>query len=186
MGIEERLEERRTILSIGVGLLLGIAVLELLPEAWEAGWGALLGAAFVFVFFLWMRWTSQRHELAGVVLLGFFVHAAMEGGFTATTFAAGTTTGIAAVVGLVLHELPEFAAVAAVFTGFGRSLRRIGLYQVTAIGIVIVSFVLVFFLLGRIPPRSSPSAWERPVGRSPCSEHGTSTRSRPNERGFAG
>lgn len=85
MGIEERLEERRTIFSIGVGLLFGIAVLELLPETWEAGWEALLGAVLIFLFFLWMRRTSEHHELAGVVLLGFFVHAAMEGGFTATT-----------------------------------------------------------------------------------------------------
>lgn len=151
MDVEERLEEHRSMFSFGVGLLFGIALLELFPEAWEAGWGALLGAVLIFLFFLWYRLTTGRHGLEGIVLLGFFVHAAMEGGSTAMSFAAGTTTGIAAVVGLALHELPEFAAVAAVFTGFGRSLREVGVYQVTAIAIVTVSFALVFFLLGRIP-----------------------------------
>jgi ZIP family zinc transporter/zinc and cadmium transporter len=150
--VEARLEEHGTVFSVGVGLLFGIALLELLPDAWAAGWGALVGAAAVFLFFLWLRWTSGRHELEGVLLLGFLVHAAMEGGFTATAFAAGRTTGVAAVVGLVLHELPEFAAVLAVFAGFGRSIREVGFYQVTAIGLVVVSFVVVYGSLGRIPP----------------------------------
>lgn len=138
------------IVSLGVGVLFGIAVFELLPGAWEAGWVGLLGVVLLFLVFIGIRWSASRDDLVGLVLVGFFIHAAMDGGFAATTFAAGTTTGLATVAGLILHELPEFAAVAAVFTGFGRSLRRVGVYQVIAVVIVAVSFGLVYFVLGQL------------------------------------
>lgn len=70
--------------------------------------------------------------------------------------AVSLATGIATVVGRVLHELPEFVVVAAVSTGFGPSRREVGPYEAAAIWIVIDSVAVVYLLLGHIP--SAPIA----------------------------
>ncbi|HVE12715.1 MAG TPA: ZIP family metal transporter, partial [Elusimicrobiota bacterium] len=102
------------------GVLLAVAFVEILPEAWSlnpstAGWGAL--AAFAFLFLLgsvamldccpeYLE-NCSVHLLTGSALAALLLHSLIDGLNLAAAFSAGGLAGAAVGTALALHKLAD-------------------------------------------------------------------------------
>jgi len=125
--------------SLAVGLLIGDALLHVLPEAVESGQPfervmvALAAGALVLVAVeCWIRWTpgatteegAQRTPFARMNLAGDFVHHVVDGVIVAAAFIGGQATGIAVMLAIALHEVPRELSSASVLVAGGYPPRR--------------------------------------------------------------
>lgn len=103
--------------AFAAGVLIAAALLQLVPEALALGDD---GAAFFLLggylaMMLLGRLSSEpdhtlhetRRAVALLPLIGIAIHSTIDGAAYAVAFAVDTTTGILAVLGLMLHEFPE-------------------------------------------------------------------------------
>ncbi|KJV34796.1 hypothetical protein VI08_09425 [Luteibacter yeojuensis] len=103
---------------MAIGLLLGDALLHVLPHALEAGnpaESALLAAAFGIVILIAIESALRglRPSTSGVLpaarmaVVGDLVHHAIDGVILAGAFAAGPAAGYAALLAIAIHEVPR-------------------------------------------------------------------------------
>jgi zinc and cadmium transporter len=164
----------RHLVSLSAGVLLGTALLKLLPEAFEAGaspqslFATLLGG--LLFFFLLEKVELYRHshhhegddehhghhhgfdaEQAGrggwSVLLGDSIHNFCDGLLIATAFLADTHLGIATAVAVIAHEIPQEVGDYIVLLNAGFSRRRALAYNALSGMAAVVGGVLGYFLI---------------------------------------
>lgn len=109
-----------SLLAFASGTLVGVAFLDLLPEALSSGLphynimsSTLMGfmSFYVIESFLGSHATGQsghKHtKLGPLILLGDAVHNATDGVAIAASFMVSTQTGIATTLAVIVHELPQ-------------------------------------------------------------------------------
>lgn len=106
--------------SVRAGILLAVALTEILPEGWDvsrayAGWAAV--AAFLLLFALgnyamidaceeYME-ECRAHHLGLTALFALSLHSFIDGFNLAVSFAAGQTAGVAVGLALSLHKIAD-------------------------------------------------------------------------------
>ncbi len=170
----------RQLVSLSTGLLLGTALLNVLPEAFESGAEpaplfATLLAGLMF-FFLLEKAAIYRHShhhegdghdhhhhfdteqagRAGVsVLVGDSVHNFCDGVLIAAAFIADWKLGVATAVAIIAHEIPQEVGDTIVLLNAGFSRRRALAYNALSGMAAVVGGVLGYFVV-------TPFAWLTP------------------------
>lgn len=150
------ISERRVHLLLGItaGLLLAIALIDLVPEAIELEENAVFTLAFGILGLFIIKWVSGSHShghgnahahdahahdhphiqaksgVARLALLAFFAlgfHRLVDGVVLPAGFEIGGTTGFAAAGAILAHQFPDGIAGASVFLAAGWSRKRVAL-----------------------------------------------------------
>ncbi|MDD5627751.1 MAG: ZIP family metal transporter [Elusimicrobia bacterium] len=137
----------RRIFAFRSGILVAVAFLDLLPEAWKyhptlAGTGAM--GAFL-VFYVMQNFTMvdscteyleecHTHLLGWAALAGLFVHSFMDGFNLAVAFTATSQAGLAVGAAMILHKLMDGFTLISLFqqAGYSRTRTLLGLALVAA------------------------------------------------------
>jgi len=106
--------------SFSAGVLIGVAVLDLLPESLVGGgdtqtvaWLVLSGILFLFILEKTRIWFHHHHEPHGVgpditgVWLGDTLHNLIDGMAIGAGFLISPKVGIATAIAVGMHELPQ-------------------------------------------------------------------------------
>ncbi len=165
----------RSLVSLSTGILLGTALLQILPEAFEsktepqALFASLLGG--LMFFFLLEKTELYRHghhhegddphhhhhhgfdaEQAGrggwTVLLGDSIHNFCDGLIIAAAFLADTRLGVATAAAIVAHEIPQEVGDFIVLVNAGLSRTRALLYNALSGLAAVAGGVLGYFVVG--------------------------------------
>lgn len=115
-----RIHSKLNILTaFAAGVLVAVAVLDLIPEAFELGEGnmtslaVLFGILLLFVMEKTNLWFHHHHEPHGrhpeimAVFLGDTLHNFIDGLAIGAAFLVSVPTGVATAVAVGLHELPQ-------------------------------------------------------------------------------
>lgn len=121
-------------MCFAAGVLIASPLIMAFPEAieknHEAGFAALVG--FIFMFFsnkIIQHKTKQESLAFGITALqGIGIHSFMDGIIYAVAFSVSTTVGIAAGIGLVVHELAEGAITYSMLTRGGVKAKKAFFY----------------------------------------------------------
>jgi zinc and cadmium transporter len=125
------------LVSFAVGTLLGVALLDLLPESLETlkptvAFGTLLGAILVFFtfekFLLWRHCHHDHCEVhdtaAPLILVGDGVHNFIDGAVIAAATFISIPLGITTAVAVAAHEIPQEVGDFAILLSAGYSRMR--------------------------------------------------------------
>lgn len=156
------------IISLAVGALLGNAFLHLLPEAFESTLApndvALFALGGIFFFFLldkFLHWHCH-HGSCHVTPMGYKaliadgVHNILDGMVIGTAFLVSIDIGIATVVAVVLHEVPQELADFGILINAGFSKARALLLNFYS-ALAAIAGAIVALLLGTSVERFSPA-----------------------------
>ena len=163
----------RHLVSLSAGVLLGTALLNVLPEAFESGappqslFGTLLvGLLFFFLLEKAELYRHQHHhegdshhhhhgfdaQQAGrggwSVLLGDSIHNFCDGVIIAAAFLADTHLGVMTAIAIVAHEIPQEVGDYIVLLNAGFSKRRALLYNIGSGLASVVGGVMGYFVVG--------------------------------------
>ncbi len=140
VAIPQRIGDRtlKLLMALGAGNLLGVAVIELIPESIaELGdtapvvilAGYLLIHFFEHVFAPHLHFGEETHgdtvvdaHVQSTAILGLALHAFMDGVAISSAFLASPALGVIVFAAIMLHKLPEGFTIASVMkaTGTGR------------------------------------------------------------------
>lgn len=122
--------------SFAAGVLITIAILDLLPEAFELGDGrtvsiaVMIGVIFLFLLEKTSVWFHHHHEphgkapaIAGV-FMGDTLHNFIDGIAIGAAFLIDVPAGIATAIAVGMHELPQEIADFMLYIKAGYSRRR--------------------------------------------------------------
>ncbi len=162
----------KSLVSLSAGVLLGTALLHVLPEAFESGASpqALFGTLLGGLLFFWLLEKAEiyRHvhhhegdghhhhhhfdaEQAGrggyTVLVGDGIHNFCDGVIIAAAFLTDTTLGVVTALAVVAHEIPQEAGDYIVLLNAGFSRRKALLYNGLSGLAGVVGGVVGYFLL---------------------------------------
>ncbi len=125
------------LVSFAVGTLLGVALLDLLPEALESlpsgsVFGALLGGIMVFFVFekmvLWRHCHTDHceihHSAAPLILIGDGVHNFIDGAVIAAATHLSVPLGLTTALAVAAHEIPQEVGDFAILLSAGYSRLR--------------------------------------------------------------
>jgi zinc and cadmium transporter len=136
---KDRVRERLVpwLVSYAVGTLLGVALMDLLPEALESlkptqVFGTLLGGILLFFVFeklvLWRHCHAdhcQVHDTAApLILIGDAVHNFIDGAVIAAATAVSVPLGVTTALAVATHEIPQEVGDFAILLGAGYSRLR--------------------------------------------------------------
>lgn len=121
LGLRARPESLRRLIGFAAGVLLAVALLDILPEALARGispsmLGSITLAGIVLLHLLerislWCHRRSDPHAQAGArvsaIVVGDSMHNFVDGVLIAAAFATDTTLGWTATVAVVAHEIPQ-------------------------------------------------------------------------------
>jgi zinc and cadmium transporter len=145
--------------SFAAGVLLSVAVLDLLPESFENGNTALIplfvlgGILLLFVFEKTSVWFHHHHEphshahpqLVGV-FLGDTIHNFIDGVAIGSAFLIGNTVGITTAIAVAMHELPQEMADFSIYLKSGMASRKIfGLNLLSSLATVVGAALVIIF-----------------------------------------
>jgi len=152
------------LVSFAVGTLLGVSLLDLLPESLETlkptvAFGTLLGAILVFFtfekFLLWRHCHHDHcevHETAApLILVGDGVHNFIDGAVIAAATFISIPLGITTAIAVAAHEIPQEVGDFAILLSAGYSRVR-ALWLNVLSGLSAIGGVLVAgFAIGHLP-----------------------------------
>lgn len=165
----------KSLVSLSAGVLLGTALLHVLPEAFDSGadtellFSALLGG--LLFFFLLEKAELYRHqhhhegddphhqhghgfdaEQAGrggwTVLVGDSIHNFCDGVIIAAAFLTDTSLGVVTALAIIVHEIPQEVGDYIVLLNAGLSRARALVYNVLSGLAAVVGGVLGYFVVG--------------------------------------
>jgi zinc and cadmium transporter len=156
------------LVSFAVGTLLGVALLDLLPESLEslkptAAFGTLLVAILAFFtlekFLLWRHCHTDHCELheaaAPLILIGDGFHNFVDGAVIAAATYISVPLGVTTALAVAAHEIPQEVGDFAILLGAGYS-RMKALWLNILSGMSAVGGVLVAGLMIDRMPRVLP------------------------------
>lgn len=161
------------LVSLSAGVLLGTALLHVLPEAFEspATPQALFGTLLGGLLFFWLlekvelyrhvhhhegdghghhhHFDAQQAGRGGLsVLVGDSIHNFCDGVIIAAAFLADTGLGVVTALAIVAHEIPQEAGDYIVLLNAGFSRRKALLYNALSGMAAVAGGVLGYFLVG--------------------------------------
>ena len=161
------------LVSLSAGVLLGTALLHVLPEAFEspATPQALFGTLLGGLLFFWLlekvelyrhahhhegdghghhhHFDAQQAGRGGLsVLVGDSIHNFCDGVIIAAAFLADTGLGVVTALAIVVHEIPQEAGDYIVLLNAGFSRRKALLYNALSGLAAVAGGVLGYFLVG--------------------------------------
>lgn len=156
------------LVSFAVGTLLGVALMDLLPEALEtlkpaAVFGTLLGGILVFFVFeklvLWRHCHTDDcavHDAAApLILVGDAFHNFIDGAVIAAATAISIPLGVTTALAVAAHEIPQEVGDFAILLNAGysrvRALWLNVLSGVSAVGGVLVAWIAIDHLPAMLP-----------------------------------
>lgn len=167
---EARVRERLVpwLVSYAVGTLLGVALMDLLPEALEVlkpapVFGTLLAGILVFFVFeklvLWRHCHTDHCTVHGaaapLILVGDAVHNFVDGAVIAAATAISVPLGITTALAVAAHEIPQEVGDFAILLNAGysrvRALWLNVLSGVSAVGGVLLAWVAIDRLPAILP-----------------------------------
>jgi zinc and cadmium transporter len=163
----------KELVSLSAGVLLGTALLHLLPEAFESHTSpqALFGTLLGGLLFFWLlekvelyrhvhhhegdghdhhhHFDAQQAGRGGLsVLVGDSIHNFCDGIIIAAAFLADTGLGVVTALAIVAHEIPQEAGDYIVLLNAGFSRRKALLYNALSGLAAVAGGVLGYFLVG--------------------------------------
>ncbi len=152
-------------ISIALGVMLGIASLHLLPDAFESN-PELGGAAFLvsLLFFTVLLWLTHSHEHGDThehhshneiklssMFLGQSIHAVTDGVAIALAWLSSPATGLVVSSAIAVHHIPMMSGVAERYRKHFSSTKLLCLTTLSS-GSMIIGVLLVTFLSSVIVP----------------------------------
>ena len=152
------------LVSYAVGALLGVALLELLPEALTlvapaTVFGTLL--AGILVFFVLEKLVLIRHchtdacqvhgATAPLVIIGDAFHNFLDGAIICTAVLSSVPLGINTAIAVAAHEIPQEVGDVAILLGAGYSRRRALVLNVASGGSGILGALVAFAAVSVMP-----------------------------------
>ena len=164
VSIPRRISDRTLglLVALGAGNLLGVAILELIPETIEemgTSAAGLILAGYLFIHFFEHVFAPHLHfgeETHGVsvidthvtstAVIGLGLHALMDGVAIGSAFVTSPGLGVLVFAAIMLHKLPEGFTIASIAKAAGSSRRwamgASGLLAVaTFVGVLVSSFL---------------------------------------------
>lgn len=155
------------LIALGAGNLLGVALLELIPETIaESGTGAagLILAGYLFIHFFEHIFAPHLHfgeethgsavvdaHVTSTALIGLGLHALMDGIAIGAAFVISPGLGVLVFAAIMLHKLPEGFTIASVMKAAGTS-RRWALGASGILAVATFAGVLMTSILGEFAP----------------------------------
>lgn len=152
------------LVSYAVGALLGVALLELLPEAIaqlgaHAVFATLLAGILVFFVLeklaLWRHCHTDECEVHGstgpLVLIGDAAHNFMDGAVIGAAVLTSVPVGISTAVAVLAHEIPHEVGDFAILLHAGYSRGRALLFNAFAEAMGVLGAVTAFVFLDSLP-----------------------------------
>jgi zinc and cadmium transporter len=153
------------LVSYAVGALLGVALLELLPQALEVlqprrAFATLL--AGILTFFVLEKLALWRHCHAGecevhrpstgpLVLIGDTAHNFMDGAIIGAAVLTSVPLGVSTAIAVLAHEIPHEVGDFAILLNAGFSRRRALLFNATAEAAGVAGAAVSFLALDATP-----------------------------------
>lgn len=161
-GIFERLQEKtHYMVSLSIGVFLGIVFTDLIPEALEHSphmyGGLFIVIGFLFFFVLSHSVTHYHHHheehacdtcaTGSMILIGDSIHNFVDGVIIAGAFLVNPMVGIATTLGIIFHELPQEIAEFFVLikSGYTRT-RALVLNFISALSVIAGTVLAYLFL----------------------------------------
>jgi ZIP family zinc transporter/zinc and cadmium transporter len=154
--------------AFGAGFMLGVAFLEMLPEAYRAGGTSAF--AYVFAGYLLVHLTQhtatqhfhfgeETHTVtraAGVsALVGLLLHTFFDGVAIASGFAVSQELGLLLFLAIVLHKLPEGVTISSLQLAGGRPAKS-AIGAAALLGLATVAGVLAHDHVGMLVTHGLP------------------------------
>jgi zinc transporter ZupT len=152
--------------SVRAGILLAVALTEILPEAWDvsrayAGWAAV--GAFLLLFALGQYAMAdacgeymedcRAHHLGWTAMLALSLHSFIDGFNLAVSFTAGQKAGIAVGLALALHKIADGFTLVSLFHQAKYSAQKtLSLLVLVALATPIGAWVCAHASLSSLPP----------------------------------
>lgn len=151
----------RFIVPIAIGVFLGVIFFELIPETLEASefYGSIAIVAGFLSFYVlshFLRTYHHHHHAehehdgctharsAAMLLTGDAVHNIADGVVIASSFLINPAVGIAATIGIALHEIPQEIAEYSVLIHAGYSRKKALFYNFLSASSIVVGVVASF------------------------------------------
>lgn len=130
------------IVALSAGIFIGVALFDALPESVdELGWSAALLWMGAGVLLWWLQKVilgkMEKPDTPVLVATALWLHSLIEGVATGLAFGVSREFGIAVLIGMILHLLPEFFAAVAAMQGTGAKRK-------TSIGVTLTGYVVLF------------------------------------------
>jgi ZIP family zinc transporter/zinc and cadmium transporter len=142
------------LIALGAGNLLGVALIELIPETVEhagAGGPLLVLAGYLFIHFFEHVFAPHFHfgeethgtnvvdtHVTSTALIGLALHAFMDGVAISSAFVTSPGLGVLVFAAIMLHKLPEGFTIASVMKAAGTTRR----WAMTAAGLLAIATFL--------------------------------------------
>jgi len=155
----------RFIVPAAIGIFLGVIFFELIPETLAAanqlGSIAIVGGFLAFYLFSHLLHTYHHHHdesrahgeccgdmrSASMLLIGDAIHNIADGIVIATALLVAPGAGIAAAIGIALHEVPQEIAEFGVLLRAGYSKLRAAIYNLISASTIILGVALTFIFI---------------------------------------
>lgn len=152
LALREQLLKRLLLsfVSFAAGVLLGTAFLHLLPEVGPAGLGwALVGiiAFFLLERFIWHHCHRiGLHSFTYLNLVGDGLHNLADGAIIAASFLTSPPLGLAALIAVIAHEIPQEISDFAILIYGGFKRMKALLWNFVSALAAVAGALLVYFL----------------------------------------
>ncbi len=148
------------LVAFAAGVLLATAFLDLLPEAFDAGFGTdifgwvLIGILFFFLLERFVNWFHHRHlhpdtdskPIVPLIILGDTVHNFIDGIAIAAAFLINIPLGIVTTVAVAAHEIPQEIGDFGLLLKEGLSKKRVIIINVLSSLSALLGALLAFLL----------------------------------------
>jgi len=155
------------LIALGAGNLLGVALIELIPETLEhtgSNGALIILAGYLFIHFFEHVFAPHLHfgeethgttivdpHVTSTALIGLVLHAFMDGVAISSAFVTSPGLGVLVFLAIMLHKLPEGFTIASVMRVAGTTRR----WAMTAAGLLAIATfagVLATSLIGDLAP----------------------------------
>ena len=153
------------VVSFAVGALLGVAFLELIPEALEHGGEVgtiapflLAGVIIFFILEKFLFWyhchdkQCQAHTYTYLILWGDFLHNFIDGVIIALAFMADVKLGIMTSIAVIFHEIPQEISDFGILIHGGFAKSKALFYNYIVALSVVPGAILTYFLRSYLEP----------------------------------
>lgn len=152
--------------SFAAGTFLGVAFLDLLPEAFEKGFKEtipifiLFGILSFFVLEKFLYWHHHHtgdeiHGFTYLNIIGDAIHNFLDGAVIAISFLNSTTLGIVSTIAVIAHEIPQEIGDFAILLYGGFSKTRALIYNFLSALMAFVGALVTFFYSNAIEGSST-------------------------------
>lgn len=149
----------RFIVPVAIGVFLGVVFFELIPETIEAGgfFGSVaIAIGFLSFYFLSHSLRTYHHHHddahddctntkgATMLLIGDSIHNIADGVVIASAFLINPAVGIAAAIGIALHEIPQEIAEFGVLLKAGYSKKKAFFYNFLSASSIFIGVLVTY------------------------------------------